>query len=224
MSELSSPYPTEEDIEKELEFLHSNTSSWEELARAYITQRAEIQRLAEDRKRVQARIDDVTSRLKEGEFCNWKDHKRGTCDHQLIIRELTETPEYAAPNPLGGPARIFDAMANLVRAGEGFYAVLADYGFCKVEDAPPCPYLTGRTTKWCSLAETNAREAEAMRRVCEKARQVATLYEKRVESQMHDEECGANHGDSCSCAISAFAPLVNAVREWRELESKGEAK
>lgn len=39
------------------------------------------------------------------------------------------TPEaYAAVNPMGGPAVIFEAMAKRIRAGEDFYAVLDDYG------------------------------------------------------------------------------------------------
>lgn len=39
------------------------------------------------------------------------------------------TPEaYAAVNPLGGPAVIFEAMAKRIRAGEDFYDVLDDYG------------------------------------------------------------------------------------------------
>lgn len=41
-----------------------------------------------------------------------------------------DSPEsYAAANPLGGPAVIFDSMASRIRAGEDFYHVLADYGF-----------------------------------------------------------------------------------------------
>ena len=41
--------------------------------------------------------------------------------------------EYRERNPLGGPAKVFDAMADLIRAGEEFYDVLADYQFCTME-------------------------------------------------------------------------------------------
>jgi hypothetical protein len=34
---------------------------------------------------------------------------------------------YAKANPLGGPARMFDAIAERIRAGEDYYEVLADY-------------------------------------------------------------------------------------------------
>jgi hypothetical protein len=35
---------------------------------------------------------------------------------------------HAEANPLGGPARMFDAIAERIRAGEDYYAVLDDYG------------------------------------------------------------------------------------------------
>lgn len=35
---------------------------------------------------------------------------------------------YEAANPLGGPARMFEAIAERIRSGENYYAVLADYG------------------------------------------------------------------------------------------------
>jgi hypothetical protein len=35
---------------------------------------------------------------------------------------------YAEANPLGGPARMFEAIAERIRAGEDYYAVLDDYG------------------------------------------------------------------------------------------------
>lgn len=35
---------------------------------------------------------------------------------------------YEAANPLGGPARMFEAIAERIRAGEEYHSVLADYG------------------------------------------------------------------------------------------------
>jgi hypothetical protein len=32
-------------------------------------------------------------------------------------------------NPLGGPAKVFDAIADRIRAGDEYYAVLHDMGF-----------------------------------------------------------------------------------------------
>lgn len=36
--------------------------------------------------------------------------------------------QYADANPLGGPARMFDAIAERIRSGEEYHSVLADYG------------------------------------------------------------------------------------------------
>ena len=44
---------------------------------------------------------------------------------------------YAAVNPLGGPAVVFDAMAERLRAGEDYYAVLMDYGFQRIPEPSP---------------------------------------------------------------------------------------
>ena len=43
--------------------------------------------------------------------------------------------DYAAKNPLGGPAKIFDAMAACIRAGDSFDSVLRQYGFAEAQPA-----------------------------------------------------------------------------------------
>ena len=45
---------------------------------------------------------------------------------EIIETELT-SPEYAKHNPMGGVARMFEAMADRIRAGEDFHEVLDDY-------------------------------------------------------------------------------------------------
>ena len=45
---------------------------------------------------------------------------------RLILAARAET--YAAANPLGGPATMFEAIARRLRAGEDYQAVLDDYG------------------------------------------------------------------------------------------------
>ena len=44
--------------------------------------------------------------------------------------ELLGVKEYREKNPLGGPAKVFDAMADCIRAGDDYSAVLKEYGFC----------------------------------------------------------------------------------------------
>lgn len=46
----------------------------------------------------------------------------------VAIRDLYTNPEYAKRNPLGGPAKMFDAIASRIRAGEDYHEVLRDYG------------------------------------------------------------------------------------------------
>ena len=82
-------------------------------------------------------------------YCGWKEWS--DCHHLIITRWETNDGEpvdiwsctncprkfepvvapkekYEAANPLGGPARMFDAIAERIRAGEDYYSVLADYG------------------------------------------------------------------------------------------------
>jgi len=54
---------------------------------------------------------------------------------------LKARDEYARRNPLGGPAKVFEAMAARIRAGEEYYSVLDDYQFSvkKSPDGPRVP-------------------------------------------------------------------------------------
>jgi hypothetical protein len=46
---------------------------------------------------------------------------------------------HAEANPLGGPATMFETIAGRIRAGEEFYAVLADYGLSLNDHGGGCP-------------------------------------------------------------------------------------
>lgn len=76
---------------------------------------------------------------------------------QERIRELETAllgvKEYREKNPLGGPAKVFDAMADAIRAGDDLNAVCSDYGWCPVERAQAAE----------ARAEKNARDAERYR-------------------------------------------------------------
>lgn len=48
--------------------------------------------------------------------------------------ELLGVKEYREKNPLGGPAKVLDAMADRIRAGDDFMAVLRDYGFYTADE------------------------------------------------------------------------------------------
>ena len=61
-----------------------------------------------------------------------------------LMREALEAraQSYESANPLGGPAKVFDAMANAIRAGDEYHAVLRQYGFAEIAAAQPAVPLT----------------------------------------------------------------------------------
>jgi hypothetical protein len=56
---------------------------------------------------------------------------RGTA-YDMMREALAE--RYAGHNPLGGPAKVFDAMADAIRAGDEYHAVLRQYGFAEIAE------------------------------------------------------------------------------------------
>lgn len=45
-----------------------------------------------------------------------------------VAKGLRKARQYFVPNPLGGPATLFDAIADRIRAGEDMKSVMADHG------------------------------------------------------------------------------------------------
>jgi hypothetical protein len=45
-----------------------------------------------------------------------------------LAKQLRRSAKYHKPNPLGGPAVIFDACANAIRAGDSVKSAMDDYG------------------------------------------------------------------------------------------------
>jgi hypothetical protein len=56
---------------------------------------------------------------------------RGTA-YDMMRETLAE--QYTDRNPLGGPAKVFDAMANAIRAGDDYHSVLRQYGFSEIAE------------------------------------------------------------------------------------------
>ena len=48
---------------------------------------------------------------------------------QDVEQALERIKVYQHKNPLGGPAKVFEAMAACIRAGDDYHRVLAEYGF-----------------------------------------------------------------------------------------------
>ncbi|MDV7394530.1 hypothetical protein RZS08_24320, partial [Arthrospira platensis SPKY1] len=75
---------------------------------------------------------------------------------QLLREALTEQPAqqqaYEHDNPLGGPAKVFQAMADAIRAGDSYHAVLRQYGY--VEQPAPAHCEAG--PEYCPECKTEA--------------------------------------------------------------------
>jgi len=59
---------------------------------------------------------------------------RGTA-YDMMREALAK--QYAEKNSLGGPAKVFDAMADAIRAGDDYHAVLRQYGFVEAQKQEP---------------------------------------------------------------------------------------
>lgn len=60
-----------------------------------------------------------------------------------VAARLRKAHKYMVPNPLGGPAKVFDACADSIRAGEPIDAAMANFGLAWVRSnariQPPAP-------------------------------------------------------------------------------------
>lgn len=45
-----------------------------------------------------------------------------------VVKRLRKAEDYHRPNPMGGPAKMFDVMADCIRAGDPVDLVIANYG------------------------------------------------------------------------------------------------
>lgn len=64
-----------------------------------------------------------------------EENKRLAAKVAELETALLGIKQYREKNPLGGPAKVFDAMADQIRAGDDFNKVIADYGWCPVSRA-----------------------------------------------------------------------------------------
>ena len=88
-----------------------------------------------------AEIIEESARVLRCEFFDYFERKRWGSQHAkaryqtqvAIAKNLRKIAAYHKVNPLGGPAKVFDAIADRIRAGEKCVDVLADYGFRTVK-------------------------------------------------------------------------------------------
>ncbi len=79
-------------------------------------------------------LDAEAAALKEAESRNgrwWGDYataKEAHDEMRGLAKQLRKSAAYHKPNPLGGPARVFDACADSIRAGDSITRAMAEYG------------------------------------------------------------------------------------------------
>ncbi len=88
-------------------------------------------------------------------------------DRERLERELAEAldqllgiKEYREKNPLGGPAKVFDAMADSIRAGDDFNKVIADYGWCPVDRAENAEAALAESERKCERLRAQMKQME----------------------------------------------------------------
>lgn len=95
------------------------------------------------------------------------------------LRQAIEQAEnYQHKNPLGGPAKVFDAMADAIRAGDDYHATLRSYGFLERADKKTidCSGAAGPSItplNWHSYAD----KQRALDKKAENARELGLDYE-----------------------------------------------
>lgn len=65
-----------------------------------------------------------------GRWCHHDEHgaHRDYKELREMAKGLRKAHKYHKPNPLGGPAKMFDAIADRIRAGDKMEIAMADHG------------------------------------------------------------------------------------------------
>ncbi len=65
-----------------------------------------------------------------GRWCRHDEHgaHRDYKELREMAKGLRKAHKYHKPNPLGGPAKMFDAIADRIRAGDKMESAMADHG------------------------------------------------------------------------------------------------
>jgi hypothetical protein len=109
----------------------------------------------------------------------WLHHEKQYADAIASMRQAIEQAEnYQHKNPLGGPAKVFDAMADAIRAGDDYHATLRSYGFLERADKKTidCSGAAGPSItplNWHSYAD----KQRALDKKAENARELGLDYE-----------------------------------------------
>lgn len=90
--------------------------------------------LCETLRRAATLLEEEAASLKachtvRGKWSSSEDEVRAIYDeHRHVAATLREAAKYHFANPLGGPAKVFDAIADMVRAGDSLDSAMAVFG------------------------------------------------------------------------------------------------
>lgn len=78
-------------------------------------------------------LDRTAEELRISHTCadgHWQDReaKRDFDELRAMAKGLRKAHKYHKPNCLGGPAKMFDAIADRIRAGDSMKSAMADHG------------------------------------------------------------------------------------------------
>ena len=65
----------------------------------------------------------------------------GGFDPKCPLARPAQQQAYEEANPLGGPAKVFQAMADAIRAGDSYHAVLRQYGYAEAQQQEPVAWM-----------------------------------------------------------------------------------
>lgn len=121
-----------------------------------------------------------------------------------VAQALTSMPEqpateYEKQNPLGGPAKVFDAMADAIRAGDSYESVLTLYGYAKEK----------RLDEAGALIRKQGRELGEQDVLLQKALEVLEWVVEQGGGPKCEHESG---GAVCFCKENA---VIAAIRKHR---------
>ena len=76
-----------------------------------------------------------------GDLTPYQAAKTITAIREALAEQPAQQQAYEQANPLGGPAKVFAAMADAIRAGDDYHAVLRQYGYAEAQQQEPVAWV-----------------------------------------------------------------------------------
>lgn len=121
-------------------------------------------KLREDAARYDRMGERLDTDLMRAHAAALEENKRLAAKVAELETALLGIKQYREKNPLGGPAKVFDAMADQIRAGDDFNKVIADYGWCPVSRAERAEAALAESERKCERLSAQMKQMENERR------------------------------------------------------------